>query len=85
MADINQKENTSEHLGLVQIILDHLSPFDLHLHIGPCITIARQIYIIERIIDMVEINRLCFTRLCRDTCIGLTVHQRIDQRRFPYI
>ena len=35
MADINQKENTSEHLGLVQIILDHLSPFGLHLHIGP--------------------------------------------------
>ena len=63
VADINEQEHGFQLLGCMKIILDHLSPLCLDLHIRICVTVSRQIYQIHGVIDIIEVDRLCLTRL----------------------
>ncbi len=61
--NINQKKYRFKALGDMQIIFNHLSPLCLDLHIRICVTVSRQIYQIHGVIDIIEVDRLCLTRL----------------------
>ena len=63
MADVDQKEYRMQHLRLMQVILDQLAPFRLDLLGGSRKTVARQIHQIHFLIDVVVVDRLCFSRL----------------------
>ena len=69
----------------MKIVLNHLSPFGLYLLVGPGIAVARQVHIVEGVVNVVKIDRLGFSRLSRRSGIGLPVHQRVNQGRFPYV
>ena len=85
MPDIDQQKYFFEHFGFLQIALDHLAPFSFYLHRSIRIAITRQIHKIQFLIDVVVIDRLRLTRLCRSPCQRFAVHQPVDQRRFSHI
>ena len=69
----------------MKIALDHFSPFFLLCCRNLGVAVARQVYEIHCLINVIKIDRLCFSRLCAGSCQGLAVHQTIDQGGFPYI
>ena len=79
VADIHQQKHQLKHGGFLQIPLDHLSPLGLGLQRNLCVAVSRQIYIVQRLIDVVKIDGLRLSRLGRGSGIGLAVHQGIDQ------
>ena len=85
VADIHQEKNRTELFGIMKIALDHFSPFFLLCRRNLGVAVARQVYEIHCFINIIKIDRLCFSRLCTGSCQGLAVHQTIDQGGFPYI
>ena len=85
MPDINEQEYCTELRRAVQIPLDHLPPLLFLFFRNSGVSIPRQVDQIEAVVDIIEIDRLCFPRCCRSTRISLPVHERIDQGRFSYI
>ena len=63
MPDIDQQKYQLQLFGFMQIIFDHLTPLGFHMLIGLCIAVARQIYKVDFIVNVVIIDGLCLARL----------------------
>lgn len=85
MPDIDQQKYQLQLFGFMQIIFDHLTPLGFHMLIGLCIAVARQIYKVDFIVNVVIIDGLCLARLGTGPGQRLTVHQSVDQRGFADI
>ena len=85
MPDIDQQKYQLQLFGFMQIIFDHLTPLGFHMLIGLCIAVARQIFIVDFIVNVVLIDGLCLARLRTGPGQRLTVHQSVDQRGFADI
>ena len=69
----------------MEIILDHLSPLCFFLLVCLGIPIPGQIHKVKLVVYIIKVDGLGFPRLRTGSCKSLTVHQSIDQRRFPYV
>ena len=85
MADVHKKEDAFQHLGLVEIVLDHLAPFYLLRLRNLRVTVAGEIHIVEISVDIIKVDRLGLSRLGGRSRQRLPVHERVDQGRFSHI
>ena len=85
MSDINQQKNCFQLFRLVQIILNHFSPFRLDFYVSVGIAITRKVYHIKAVVQQEIVDELCLARLFADFCELAVVRQHIDEGRFPDI